>query len=91
MKNKSLKDKVFIGSIPKNIVFQAKTGEKKIVEAREGGYKLLRVKHVKEAIKKEREDLRKIIWEIAKDFGGSILHYNEVIDDIHIKRFGKFK
>ena len=53
--------------------------------------KVIKVQHVKQAIEKEREDLRAIIWELAKEHGGSVLHYNDRIDDIHLKRFGRFE
>lgn len=46
---------------------------------------------VREAILQEREDLRNLIFELAKVYGGAILHYNEKIDDIHSNRFGNFE
>lgn len=42
----------------------------------------------KKHIKNSREKLRALIWELAKDYGGSVLHYNEKIDDIYSQEFG---
>lgn len=46
---------------------------------------------VREAILQEREDLRNLIFELAKVYGSAILYYNKKIDDIHSNRFGNFE
>ncbi|MGM0411650.1 MAG: hypothetical protein ACQEQF_12925 [Bacillota bacterium] len=51
------------------------------------------IKKIREDIRKNinnsREKLRELIFEIAKEYGGSALHYNELIDDIYSQDFGE--
>jgi len=48
-------------------------------------------KDIREKILKQRERLRELIWELAQDFGGSVLHYNDRIDDINLEIIGDWK
>jgi len=52
--------------------------------------KILLAKRLKEAVSNLREDLRAIIFEIAQEWGGSVLHYNDKIDESFNKRIGEF-